>query len=107
MGTASLHIVMTALVVIFLALPMAFRLIPKNKFYGFRARRSVGSDEEWYRSNQTAGIAMVIAGFVTILSAVLVPRFVADDRTVTVVCTGVLFLSLFIAIGYAILRQSE
>ncbi|MGA8221363.1 MAG: SdpI family protein [Candidatus Acidiferrales bacterium] len=48
-------------------LPMALGLVPPNRFYGFRTRKTLSSPEVWYPANQVCGWAMVVAGTVAIL----------------------------------------
>ncbi|HUW60209.1 MAG TPA: SdpI family protein [Candidatus Bathyarchaeia archaeon] len=40
------------LLVLVVALPALFRLVPRNAFYGFRVPKAFESDEAWYRINQ-------------------------------------------------------
>jgi uncharacterized membrane protein len=45
-----------------LGLPTALGVIPQNRFYGYRTRKTMASPEVWYRANRVSGWAMVIAG---------------------------------------------
>jgi hypothetical protein len=46
--------------------PLTFRLVPRNIFYGMRTWRTLvtGPDEHWYRQNVITGVAMVGIGLV-------------------------------------------
>jgi uncharacterized membrane protein len=42
--------------------PMAFGLIPPNRFFGFRTRKTLSSADVWYRANRISGLSLVVAG---------------------------------------------
>jgi len=53
------------LVLIALGVPLIFKLVPRNYFYGMRSRRTLWTDEvTWYRQNVITGIVMVAVGLV-------------------------------------------
>lgn len=58
-----------------------------------------GSEEQWYAVNKTGGIALSIAGAVSLLSCFVIPRFETDAHFITVLCTSVLVASLLISLG--------
>jgi uncharacterized membrane protein len=43
------------------SIPLGLGLIPRNRFYGFRTRRTVADDAAWYPVNRFAGFAIMIA----------------------------------------------
>ncbi len=48
-----------------LGLPLAFRLVPRNLFYGQRTLRTLrGPEETWYMQNVITGVAMLLIGVV-------------------------------------------
>ncbi|HTZ79390.1 MAG TPA: SdpI family protein [Stellaceae bacterium] len=47
-----------------LGVPLALKLIPPNRFYGFRTRKTFSSLDAWYRINLATGFAMMAAGAV-------------------------------------------
>jgi uncharacterized membrane protein len=53
--------VVPGLAVVF-GIPMALRLIPPNRFYGYRTRKTLSSAGVWYRANRVSGWSLVIAG---------------------------------------------
>lgn len=53
------------LLMIALGLPLAFRLVPRNLFYGQRDWRTLrGREETWYMQNVITGVAMLLIGTV-------------------------------------------
>lgn len=51
-----------ALMLMFLAVPLMLKLVPRNWLYGFRTPRTMASDEVWYPANQVCGVTLLIAG---------------------------------------------
>lgn len=52
-----------------LGLPLALKLVPPNRFYGFRTPTTFSSPEAWYAINFATGLALLGAG---ILSGLIV-----------------------------------
>ena len=50
------------LIIAAISLPMALRLIPPNRIYGFRTAASLASRDVWYTSNFWAGMTGVALG---------------------------------------------
>jgi len=50
-----------ALAFFILSIPLALGLIPRNRLYGFRTKRTLADDATWYRINRFAGFAIMIA----------------------------------------------
>ena len=97
-------ILIAAIVLILLSLPLILKKVPKNHFYGIRTSRTMsGSSEQWYAVNQTGGYGLAIAGVITLLSCLIVPRFSGDSHTITLFCTGVLVVSVVISLGATVL----
>jgi uncharacterized membrane protein len=96
-------IVIAAIVLILLSLPLIFKKVPKNHYYGIRTSRTMsGSNEQWYAVNQTGGYALAIAGAITLLSCFIAPRLLSDNHTVTLLCAGVLVASVLISLGVSL-----
>lgn len=59
-------------VVAAIGVPLALRLVPPNKLYGFRTGRTLADRELWFRANRFAGCALLIAaaasGFVYLVA---------------------------------------
>ena len=43
-----------------LAYPMLRGMVTRNRLYGFRTRRSLSSDEEWYKANKLGGKCIIV-----------------------------------------------
>ena len=47
-----------------LGIPLILRVVPPNRFYGFRTTTSYSSADAWYQINFATGLALVAAGVV-------------------------------------------
>lgn len=56
------------------SLPLVFRKVPRNGFYGYRTRATLGSDFVWYEANAYFGWRFLIASAVTCIAAVFLYR---------------------------------
>jgi uncharacterized membrane protein len=56
-------------VIIAVSIPLIFRMIPRNGFYGFRVPKTLASDSVWYPANQASGIALLVAGCIWLAAA--------------------------------------
>ena len=53
------------LLMVALGVPLMFRLVPRNYFYGMRSPRTLWTTEEaWYRQNIITGVVMVGGGLI-------------------------------------------
>jgi uncharacterized membrane protein len=52
-------------VLILCGLPLYFRKVPPNRFYGFRTGRTLADPNSWYAVNRVTGGWMVLTGAVT------------------------------------------
>jgi hypothetical protein len=51
------------ILLIALGIPLIFRLVPRNLFWGQRTLRTLrGPEEHWYRQNVITGVAMTLIG---------------------------------------------
>jgi uncharacterized membrane protein len=91
--------VATGFLLVGLSLPLVWRWVKPNHFYGFRTPKSMSSERIWYESNAYAGRAMFWAGSVFIVASVVL-HFVIPTNIVAynVACTAVLSVSLLIAV---------
>lgn len=60
---------LAGLAFILAGLPLYFRKIPPNRWYGFRLPKTLRDEHSWYAANQTAGVDLALAGLVILLTA--------------------------------------
>jgi uncharacterized membrane protein len=63
-----------------LAVPLIFRKIPPNPFYGLRTRSTFSSRRIWYAANRIAGIWLAVAGMAWLGAGLLMPAIVGSER---------------------------
>jgi hypothetical protein len=47
------------LLTILLGIPLALKVVPPNRFYGFRTATTFSSPEAWYQINFATGLALL------------------------------------------------
>lgn len=70
-----------AVVEVLYGVPFILRLIPPNRFFGFKMTSVLPDTDAWYFANRVLGIGSVVAGVFAGLVSLLLPSIVADyDR---------------------------
>ncbi|MBN1954563.1 MAG: SdpI family protein [Anaerolineae bacterium] len=59
------------ILMIVLAIPMALQKVKPNFWYGFRTRKTLSDESVWYAANQYAGKALLLAGSVIVVGAMI------------------------------------
>ncbi len=87
-----------------LSLPLAFRLVPMNRWYGFRIRPAFESDQRWYDINAYGGLQMAVWSCLIIAAGVtgfFLPEQYRD--TYSAVAVGVLLLACLVPVVLVLL----
>jgi len=50
-----------AILLFLVSVPLVLGVIPRNRLYGFRTKKTLSDDRIWYRVNRVAGFAVMIA----------------------------------------------
>jgi SdpI/YfhL protein family len=91
---------------IVLGIPIALGLIPPNRFYGYRTRKTFSSADIWYRANRFCGWAMTISGAVALFHNALFLQKHRDwssptlQLVLTISSSVLLFLGLIVSAFY-------
>ena len=94
------------ILIIIVSVPLILKMVPRNRFYGFRTPRTRSADAIWYPANRVAGILMTVAGLIWLGSVFLAPSLTESPRQialypvfigVTAVLLGVLGSALYSA----------
>jgi uncharacterized membrane protein len=64
------------------AVPLALKLVPPNRIYGFRTAKTLDSRELWFRINRFAGLGLIAAAAATICVFLAMPEL-ASGRSFT------------------------
>jgi uncharacterized membrane protein len=54
-----------------LSIPMVYRKVPPNSWYGFRVRATLENEDVWYPANEYAGKRLFWVGLSTVVSALV------------------------------------
>jgi len=92
-----------ALLFFIVALPLIIGVIPRNRLYGFRTRKTLSDDAVWYPVNRAAGVAIVIASAVYFAATVMWPysRAAADNFSVWLRHLAALAVPLIVGLSVA------
>jgi uncharacterized membrane protein len=85
-----------ALILLIVAVPLVLGVIPRNRLYGFRTRRTLTNDAVWYPVNRFAGFGIMIAS--AIYGAVAVARPYDRDFSVWLLHLAAFAIPLVMAI---------
>jgi uncharacterized membrane protein len=77
--------VLPGLAVVF-GVPMALGLVPPNRFYGYRTRKTLASADVWYRANRVSGWSLALAGIASLCHNALFRHDHADLPSTTSNC---------------------
>jgi hypothetical protein len=100
--------VVPAILFLVFSLPLSFNVVPRNRFWGIRTKKTMETDKNWYEVNQTGGIGLSISGAFYLLVAYAYPSKIDGDEQfsrwlVHLICFG---LPLLLS-GIAILSTSK
>jgi uncharacterized membrane protein len=62
-----------ALLFLIVSIPLALDLVPRNRFYGFRTRKTLSDDAIWYAANRFGARALMVSSLVYLLLSALLP----------------------------------
>jgi len=103
-----MRLVIIPILLSLLALPLIARLVPPNRFYGFRTPKTLSSPSIWYEANWGSGWDMLAAATVQLVLVWLRPSIRAlDDMSpgVFLLTTQMPILGLAVAHSFWRLRK--
>ncbi len=95
----------TPIVLFLCGIPLVARLVPPNRFYGFRTAASFSSAAAWYELNFNAGLVLLVAGAISALVVLFMTTNTLGMKSETQyllgliisgVCVGMLTIPLFV-----------
>jgi hypothetical protein len=95
-GLATKLVILGA-VTLLLTLPLMFRMIPMNRFYGFRTAAAFKSESNWYEINARGGKVLAL-GSAVILAVGIVGFFVPEKYTLIYIGGGLIVVMAAIII---------
>src|ERR1700733_12139788 len=64
-----------AILILIFCVPLVLRLVPPNRFYGIRTKKTLSDKEIWYRVNARGGLGLMVSS----LSYLVTMHLVAYD----------------------------
>jgi uncharacterized membrane protein len=62
-------------VIFLVSIPLALRLVPPNRIYGFRTRKTLSRPDIWYRANVFSAYSLMLSTAVKALIISCAPQF--------------------------------
>ena len=62
-----------AILIALLSVPLILRLVPPNRFYGVRTRKTLADDRIWYPANRLGGWLLLASSALYVLISTVVP----------------------------------
>lgn len=99
MNEVSTYYFLAGLALIAAGVPLLRGWIPRNRWAGFRVRKTLSNDEIWYEANLVAGRDLMVAGAVVMTTAVVSALLSKEipglplEKINKVVCFGSLFIA--------------
>jgi uncharacterized membrane protein len=81
-----------------LGIPLAMKLVPPNRIYGFRTSTTFSSPEAWYQINFALGLALITSGIVAGLLALLVTSGMIGLKQENQYIVGILLTVIIMAV---------
>jgi len=88
-------------------IPLALKLVPPNRFYGFRTSTTFSSLDAWYQINFATGLALIAAGLVGLLSVLLLSRGIITLKPEPRYVMGLLLTGIVTLLSILIRRTSS
>ncbi len=92
-----------ALLLFLVAIPLVIGVMPRNRFYGVRTRRTLSDDRVWYSVNRVTGFALMISSVVYGIVAAVRPydRQASDALATWGIHLAAFVIPVIISIGLA------
>jgi uncharacterized membrane protein len=81
-------------VLILLSIPLALRLIPRNRFYGFRIGATLKDDAIWYDVNAHSARHFIILGAVMVVLEFVLPMAFRDQIILALAVIGFVLIAV-------------
>jgi hypothetical protein len=95
--------ILVGLLLVGLSLPLIYRIVPPNYWYGFRVRRTLKSKEVWYPANEYAARRLLWVGIATVVAAVTLFPLLTDISVYATALVSVLLVGLALSVIQSLL----
>jgi uncharacterized membrane protein len=99
-------LLLSAILLVLLAIPLWLRRVPPNRFYGVRTRATLSDEARWYDVNARSGLDLFVAGVVMLVGITVIgsvgARWPAELRDLT---AAVLLIVLLAVVSVRAMRM--
>ncbi len=53
---------------ILISLPLVLKMVPLNRWYGFRTRKTMSNEDIWYEANYKGGMGLTVASVIALVA---------------------------------------
>ncbi len=89
--------ILLPIVNILISLPLVMRIVPQNRLYGFRTRRTLSDERVWYEANYIGGKYLIIASVLALIARAVIFEFL-DTAIAPFVSMGVLLVLITLSL---------
>ncbi|MEO5360660.1 MAG: SdpI family protein [Nitrospirota bacterium] len=88
--------IIPALIILLISVPLVTGIIPKNRFYGIRNKKTLSDNYFWYKGNRFGCWMLITASLTYMLTAAAFPynKAAVDNFSIWLIPFGVLVLSM-------------
>jgi SdpI/YfhL protein family len=86
-------------VIALVSIPLILKIVPPNRWYGFRTTRTLSNEDLWFRANCIAGWAFLAAAGTTAAILVLAPEVASGGYGALVLAVSI-GIALIITVVY-------
>jgi uncharacterized membrane protein len=104
--TSPISFLVPCSIIALVSVPLMLGLVPPNRLYGFRTRRTLASREVWFRANRFAGCALFIASAASAAIFLVAPQY-ASGRSLAGLGVFVVPLTIAILASFAYVRAID
>ncbi|HEX6881653.1 MAG TPA: SdpI family protein [Terriglobales bacterium] len=94
---AAFMTILLPIVNILISIPLVMRIVPQNRLYGFRTRRTLSDERVWYEANYMGGKNLIIASVLALVARAVIFE-VLDTAVAPFVSMGVLLVLITLAL---------
>lgn len=84
LDTASIPFLIPAVIFVLTSVPLVLGMVPRNRFYGIRMKKTLSDDRVWYSVNKFGGWLIIFSSLIYLVTASILPysKSSADSLTV-------------------------
>ncbi|MGE5299493.1 MAG: SdpI family protein [Acidobacteriota bacterium] len=90
LNTASIPFLVPAVIFVLISVPLVLGMVPRNRFYGIRTKKTLSDDRVWYAVNKLGGRLIIFSSLIYLAATSLLPYSKSSSDSLTVWSTHIL-----------------